>query len=84
MTITTISSRDFNQNVNNAKNSAHSGPVFITDRGKPSYVLLSIDQYKALTGDKASVIDMLAMPEAADVDFEPPKVGDKLSRPASF
>ena len=84
MTITTISSRDFNQNLNSAKKSARTGPVFITDRGKPSYVLLSIDQYKALTGGKATVVDLLAMPEAGEVEFKPPKVSDDLSRPASF
>jgi len=82
VTITTITSRDFNQNVNGAKKSARSGPVFTTNREKPSYVLLSIDQYKELAGGKTGVVDLLAMPEAGEIEFEPPKVAS-LTRPAT-
>ena len=45
MTITTLSSRAFNQDASRAKKAAKSGPVFITDRGKPAHVLLSIEEY---------------------------------------
>jgi PHD/YefM family antitoxin component YafN of YafNO toxin-antitoxin module len=39
------------QNTGRAKRAAAmNGPVFITDRGKPSYVLLSIDDYSKLAG----------------------------------
>ncbi|MCF9010316.1 type II toxin-antitoxin system Phd/YefM family antitoxin, partial [Pseudomonas carnis] len=38
MTITTISSREFNQDTSGAKKAARKGPVFITDRGKPAHV----------------------------------------------
>jgi predicted nucleic acid-binding protein len=38
MTITTISSREFNQDTSGAKKAARMGPVFITDRGKPAHV----------------------------------------------
>ena len=40
MTITTLSSRELNQDVTRAKKAAKNGPVFITDRGKPAPVLL--------------------------------------------
>ena len=50
MTITTISSREFNQDTSGAKKAASKGPVFITDRGKPAHVLLSIEDYQKLTG----------------------------------
>ena len=43
MTITTISSRDFNQDVSQAKRAAEAGPVVITDRGRPAFVLLRHD-----------------------------------------
>ena len=33
MAITTMSSRDFNQDTSGAKRAAKEGPVFITDRG---------------------------------------------------
>ena len=50
MSITTITSREFNQDVGRAKKAAQDGPVLITDRGRPAHVLLSIDDYRRLTG----------------------------------
>ena len=38
MTITTISSREFNHDAGAAKKAAATGPVFITNRGKPAHV----------------------------------------------
>lgn len=70
MTITTISSREFNQDTSGAKKAARQGPVFITDRGKPAHVLLSIGDYQKLTGLNADIVDLLVMPEAADIEFE--------------
>ena len=70
MTITTSSSREFNQDTSGAKKAARKGPVFITDRGKPAHVLLSIEDYQKLTGLNADIVDLLVMPEAADIDFE--------------
>lgn len=62
MTITTMSSREFNQDTSGAKKAANHGPVFITDRGKPAHVLLSIEQYQKLTSTQASIVDLLVMP----------------------
>ncbi|MFJ4546349.1 type II toxin-antitoxin system Phd/YefM family antitoxin [Pseudomonas sp. 18058] len=70
MAITTISSREFNQDTSGAKKAALQGPVIITDRGKPAHVLLSIEEYEKLTGTNASIVDLLVMPEAADIEFE--------------
>lgn len=70
MTITTISSREFNQDTSGAKKAASKGPVFITDRGKPAHVLLSIEDYQTLTGLNVDIVDLLVMPEAAEIDFE--------------
>lgn len=83
MGITTISSRTFNQDASGAKRAAQDGPVFITDRGKPAHVLLSIEAYRRLTGHQESILDLLADPEAADVAFEPDCV-DRLTRPADL
>ena len=49
MTITTLSSRELNQDVAKAKNAAQDGPVFITDRGRTTHVLLSFEEYQRLT-----------------------------------
>ena len=74
MPITTLSSRAFNQDASGAKKAANRGPVFITDRGKPAHVLLSMADYQRLLGHQSSIVELLAMPEAASVEFDPPKV----------
>ena len=84
MGITTISSREFNQDVSKAKRAALSGPVFITDRGHAAHVLLSIDEYKKITDRKESIVELIAMPEVADIDFEPPRLNRELYRPADL
>ena len=72
MTITTLSSREFNQDTGRAKKAAQDGPVFITDRGKPAHVLLSIEEYRRLAGARGSIGDLLAMPDAEEDDLEIP------------
>ncbi|HEY4713325.1 MAG TPA: type II toxin-antitoxin system Phd/YefM family antitoxin [Aquirhabdus sp.] len=49
MSIITLSSREFNQDTSRAKKATQEGPVFITDRGRPAHVLLSIKDYQLLT-----------------------------------
>lgn len=84
MTITTLSSREFNQDASGAKKAAQHGPVIITDRGRPAHVLLTIEQYQQLTGRQASIVDLLAMPGQDDIEFEAPRVKGPLYRPADF
>jgi prevent-host-death family protein len=74
MTITTLSSRELNQDVTRAKKAAKNGPVFITDRGKPAHVLLTIEEYQRLTGQRRNIADALAMPGVAEIEFEAPHV----------
>jgi prevent-host-death family protein len=74
MTITTLSSREFNQDASRAKRAAAKGPVFITDRGRPAHVLLSIADYQRLVGGNRKIADALAMPGAEDIEFDPPRV----------
>jgi len=69
---TSISSREFNQDVGRAKRAASEGPVFITDRGRPAHVLLSIEEYERLLSSTPSIAALLGMDE--DLDFEPPQV----------
>jgi len=86
MTITTLSSREFNQDTSRAKKAAQKGPVFITDRGAPAHVLLSIDEYRKLTGGQMSAADALAMPDGPgvdDIEFDPPHAYIGL-KPADF
>jgi PHD/YefM family antitoxin component YafN of YafNO toxin-antitoxin module len=83
MTVTTLSSREFNQHASEAKKFANNGPVFITDRGKTAHVLLSIQDYQRLSGANPSIVELLAMPNAETIDFDPPKAQD-FGRPAEF
>lgn len=83
MTATTVSSREFNQNASEAKKAANEGPVFITDRGKPAHVLLSIEDYLRLIGAGMSLAQAVAQDDAPDVDFEPARLG-QIARPAEF
>jgi prevent-host-death family protein len=72
MAVTTLSSREFNQDTSRAKKAASEGPVFITDRGKPAHVLLSIEEYQRITGKRRNIADLLAMPGLADIELEIP------------
>jgi len=62
MTITTLSSREFNQDTSGAKKAAQLGPVIITDRGRAAHVLLTFADYKKITHARTHIADLLAMP----------------------
>lgn len=83
MNITT-SSREFNRAVSKAKRAASQGPVFITDRGHTAYVLLSIEEYQKITDKRESIVELLAMPDATDITFEPDPLSNQLYRPADL
>ena len=84
MHITTLSSREFNQDTSRAKKAAKDGPVFITDRGVPAHVLLSIEDYRRLLGEQVSLVDQLGLPEGVeDIELEIPVLWG-TSRPADF
>ena len=83
MTITTLSSRELNQDVTHAKKATKNGPVIITDRGKPAHVLLSFEDYQRLTKQRRNIADSLAMPQVADIEFDPPRAAI-TARPANF
>jgi prevent-host-death family protein len=83
VSITTISSREFNQDAGGAKKAAEKGPVVITDRGRPAHVLLSFEDYQKLLGAGPSLFAALAMSGGEDIEFDPPKA-DLITRPADF
>lgn len=83
MPITTFSSREFNQRASEVKRAADAGPVFITDRGRPAHVLMSIALYQQLTGNEKKIADLLAMPGIDEMDLEIPHLPDR-ARAADF
>lgn len=60
-----VTSRAFNQDVTQAKRAARIEPVFITDRGRPTHVLMSVETYRRLSGQRETIVDLLAMPAAS-------------------
>ena len=77
MGVHTVSSRELNQDVGRAKRAAEDGPVVITDRGRPSHVLLSWAEYRRLSGGPRNLAAVLAGPGLSDISFEPEKSGLK-------
>jgi prevent-host-death family protein len=67
--MSSMSAREFNQDVSAAKRAAAEGPVVITDRGEDAFVLLSIDEYRRLKADSQDLVSRLSMDD--DVEFEP-------------
>ena len=74
MPITTLSNREFNRGTSEAMRSANNGPVFITNRGRLAHVLMSFEDYERLTKQRRNIADALAMPDIADIEFEPPRI----------
>jgi len=83
---TILTSREFNQHASEAKKSSLAGPVIITDRGRPSHVLLSFADFKKLSdpaGSQRTLVDLLSMPAGTgdDIEFDPPKADFSFKTP---
>lgn len=79
----TITSSAFNRDSGAAKRASADGVVIITDRGTPSHVLMTYDEYQRLTTKQRTIGEALAMPEAADIEFDPTPLNIALE-PATF
>ena len=92
MSVHTYSSRDFTRDVGAANRAAAKGPVFITDRGRPAFALLKIEDYYHLAGQQKEslleVMDAIAGGAAlglagetvggGGIEFEPPRLHVKF------
>ena len=78
--VTTLSSREFNQDTGKAKKATEAGPVVITDRGKPAHVLMTFSDYQRIIGKRKNILDLVGMKGASDIEFEPAKIIN-LSKP---
>lgn len=75
--MTTLTSRQFHQDSARIKRAVKDGPVVITDRGKPSLVVLTYEAYEMMTHPEqpakfVSVLDALYDPASAHFDFQIP------------
>ena len=87
----TFTAREFNRDVSAAKRAAADGPVIVTDRGRPAYVLLEIDDYRRLTGQPdeepsgEELVKQLSMSEEdyvsyVNADFRPGFLAEHLRK----
>ena len=79
----TLSSREFNQDTSGAKKACQSGPVFITDRGKPSHVLMRFEDYQRVIGKQKTILDLVGMSGLAEIEFEPAKI-KRFTKPSDL
>jgi prevent-host-death family protein len=66
----TMTSREANQDFSRAKRAAKTGPVIITERGRPANVLLSYEEYRRLVGEPRSILERLADPNSEEVELD--------------
>ena len=84
MNITTVSSRAFNQDIGQAKRAADSGPVIVTDRGEPAYVLMRHDAWRRLVGQRKNLLLTLDMPGTETIEFDPPRLPSAMFKAAEI
>jgi len=78
-----VTSREFSQNPEAAIRATLDGPVFITEQGEISHVLLSCEDYKTLCQGK-DLVERLACPESTGFEFEPKKLSSPLTKLVDF
>jgi prevent-host-death family protein len=83
MTIKKVTSREFNQDISKIKRVCEDSPVYITNRGETTHVLMTFEEYQKLAGDTENIVDLLAMDDCG-IDFEVPKLKGDLFNPADL
>jgi prevent-host-death family protein len=84
MPTSTMTAREFNQHVSRAKRKAKDGPVIITERGRPAYVLLRHEEYEAARSfavQPKTLLEALASPETEHINIEFPKLDIQFKIP---
>lgn len=86
MGTTRLSSREFNHDVARAKRAAETGPVIITDRGRPAFVLQRYEDWRLQTGEApgCSLLDAVADPSGGTIEFEAPRLTGPIARPVDL
>jgi prevent-host-death family protein len=83
--VATFSSREFAHDLAGVKRAAQEGPVFITDRGRPTYALMKIEDFQRLANAgpaHRSLLDVMdGLPGTLGVEFEPPRLDSAIEVP---
>lgn len=75
---------EFCLNVSDAKKATRIGPVFIIDEGVPTHVLLTVEHYQQLLQKQQTIVDLLAMPDVENVEFDAPMLLNPKFKPADL
>jgi len=43
-----------------------------------------MEEYRKIAGNRENILDLLAMPDADLVEFDPPRLGNELCEPADL
>lgn len=93
--MTVMTSREFSEDVDKAKDAALDGPVIITERGREAYVLMTAEEFRKTQGGegdvaegapaevppaKKTLVELLSYPEIADIEFDLPERRIETSR----
>ncbi len=78
--MTTMSAMEFNQDLGGAKRAAAQAPVFVTNRGIPEFVLLSIADFRRIASRSSNLLDMIT-PFDEDIEFEPARLDGEFRIP---
>jgi hypothetical protein len=85
MALTTVSARDFARDLASAKKAANYGPVIVTDRGRPTYALLKIEDYYKLAGaQRQSLLAFMDAIPGEHFAFEQPRMAGNDLKPVDL
>jgi prevent-host-death family protein len=68
--MTTVPATDFNRNPSHIKRLAADGPVVVTERDRPTLVVLTYEDYERITSAPSGLGTLLQMDEDIDFDFD--------------
>jgi prevent-host-death family protein len=74
---------EVNQNFSRARNALANGPVVITERGEPAFVLMTYEDYKQRQEGRPTLLERIDLPGTEAIDFDPPRLGPGF-RPADL
>jgi prevent-host-death family protein len=83
MGATKLTVTEVNQNFSRARHALAEGPVIITERGEPAFVLMTYEAFRQRQEGRPTLLQRIDLPGTEDIDFEPPRLGPGF-RPAEL
>lgn len=80
MNSTTLSAKEFDIKFDEAARAASKGPVFVTEQGATTFVLLNFADYQRLIREHRNMAELLSVPDmAASIEYDPPRSQETAS-----